>query len=244
MRSQNSTYQTWKSLWYFRHWSIVVWFLSLWKDSNGDRWQQQLKTSLSLLWCAAGLCPRPCFNYLVHKATFKLDRMSFRLQSIFCWWHSTSWFLPSGLFGRHCPTHEENCISEVKLWMDCNKLKLSGEKTESLIIKSDRIMLPDSAPTSIWVGNLDIPFATHARNLGIIISSDTIMDKHVTDVCRSVDAELRRISSIRHLLTVNAAKTLLCHFVLSKLDFCNFLLSGLPQYILDKLQRVQILQQD
>ena len=77
-------------------------------------------------------------------------------------------------------------------------------------------MLPDSAPTSIQVGNSDIPFATHARNLGIIISSDTIMDKHVTDVCRSVDAELRRISSIRHPLTVNATQTLLSAFVLSK----------------------------
>ena len=43
----------------------------------------------------------------------------------------------------------QNCISEVKSWMDCNKLKLNDDKTEPILIKSDRIMLPDSAPTSI-----------------------------------------------------------------------------------------------
>ena len=53
------------------------------------------------------------------------------------------------------------------------------------------------------------------------------------------NAELRRISSIHHLLTVNATKTLLSAFVLSKLDYCNSLLCGSSQFILDKLQRGQ-----
>ena len=106
-RSQNSTGQTWKSLWYFRHCSIVVRFLSYWKDSNGEHRQQQLKTIHSLLWRAAGLCPRPCFIYSVHKTTFKLDRTSFNLQSVFCWRHSTSWFLPCRPFGHYCPTYAE-----------------------------------------------------------------------------------------------------------------------------------------
>ena len=123
--------------------------------------------------------------------------------------------------------------------MDWNKPKLYDNKTESILIKSDIIMLPDSAPTSIRVGSSDVPFVTHARNLGITISSNTTMDKHVTNICRSAYAELRRISSIRHLLAVSATKTLLSAFVLSKLDYCNSLLCGSPQFILDKLQRVQ-----
>ena len=47
----------------------------------------------------------------------------------------------------------QNCISEVNSWMDCSKLKLNDDKTESFLTKWDRIMLPDSAPTSIRVGN-------------------------------------------------------------------------------------------
>ena len=97
-------------------------------------------------------------------------------------------------------------------------LKLNDDKTESILMKSDRIMLPDSAPTAIRVGNADIPFASHARSLGITMSSDTTMEKHVTNICRSAYAELQRISSIRLLLTASATKTLLSAFVLSKLD--------------------------
>ena len=100
----------------------------------------------------------------------------------------------------------QNFISEVTLWMDWNKPKLYDDKTESILIKSDRIMLPDSAPTSIRVGSSDIPFFTHASNLGITISCNTTMDKHVTNICRSTCTELRRISSIRHLLAVSATK--------------------------------------
>ena len=75
-RSQNSTRQTWKSLWYLRLCSIVVQILSHLKDSNGDHLQQHLKTIHSLLLRAAGLCPRPCLIHFVHKTTFKLDRTS------------------------------------------------------------------------------------------------------------------------------------------------------------------------
>ena len=41
------------------------------------------------------------------------------------------------------------------------------------------------------------------------------------------------------LTTIDATKTLLCAFVLSKRDYCNSLLSGSPKHLLDKLQKVQ-----
>ena len=49
-----------------------------------------------------------------------------------------------------------NCISEVKLWMDCNKLKLNNTNTKSIPNKPDKIMFPDSAPASVRVGNSEI----------------------------------------------------------------------------------------
>ena len=52
----------------------------------------------------------------------------------------------------------QNSISEVKSWMDCNKLKLNFDKTESILIKSEeKNTFSDSAPTSICVSNSDIP---------------------------------------------------------------------------------------
>ena len=48
-----------------------------------------------------------------------------------------------------------------------------------------------------------------------------------------------RISSIRHYLSVQATKTLVSAFVLSRLDYCKSLLSGYPQYLINRLQMVQ-----
>ena len=60
-----------------------------------------------------------------------------------------------------------------------------------------------------------------------------------SNLVRSANFELRRISSIRHLLSTDATKTLVSAFVLSRLDYCNSLLFGCPQCLLNKLQKVQ-----
>ena len=65
------------------------------------------------------------------------------------------------------------------------------------------------------------------------------MKTHVSNLVRSANFELRRFSSIRHLLSTDATKTLLSSFVLSRLDYCNSLLFGRPQYLLNKLQKNQ-----
>ena len=63
------------------------------------------------------------------------------------------------------------------------------------------------------------------------------LDKHNSNVCRSAYVKIRRINSIRQYLTVEATTTLVCAFVLSKLDYCNSLLSGCPIYILRRLPK-------
>ena len=52
------------------------------------------------------------------------------------------------------------------------------------------------------------------------------VEKHISHVCRSCNNQLRKKSGIRHLLTLNATKTLVYTFILSKLDYCNFLLAN------------------
>ena len=65
------------------------------------------------------------------------------------------------------------------------------------------------------------------------------IDAHVQDIFRKVYIDIRRISSIRHLLSIIATKTLLNAFVLPKLDYCNSLFYGSPMYMLERLQKVQ-----
>ena len=65
------------------------------------------------------------------------------------------------------------------------------------------------------------------------------MTAHVVNLIRTANFELRRINSMRHYLSVQATKTVVSAFVLSRQDHCSSLLSGCPQYPLNRLQKVQ-----
>ena len=112
------------------------------------------------------------------------------------------------------------CISDVKTWMTQSELKLNGDKTETLLMKSDRTHFPG-----------DIPFTTCARNFGFMSSDHMTLNKHISAVCRSAYVKIRRISSIHQYLHVEAIKTLVCAFILSKSDYDNSLLSGCTLYL-------------
>ena len=75
--------------------------------------------------------------------------------------------------------------------------------------------------------------------MGVTLDSTLSLHQHVINVCRVEYLELRRIDSIRNILSIDAVKTLVCSLVLSRLDYCNFLLVGLPQYLMKRLQGVQ-----
>ena len=129
------------------------------------------------------------------------------------------------------------CTSDIKDWMTDNRLKLNDDKTEALLFSHTNKVVP--LPSSVSLNACDIPFSDSVRNLGFIFDSNLSMRQHVSKVCQVAYLELKRISSIRHLLTDSAAKTLVTSCVLSRLDYCNSLLIGVPHSVIQPLQRVQ-----
>ena len=60
-------------------------------------------------------------------------------------------------------------------------------------------------------------------------------------VCQTAYFEVKRVSSIRKFLTEDAAKTLVTSYIyiLSLLDYCNCLLMGTPNSVIQPLQKIQ-----
>ena len=56
--------------------------------------------------------------------------------------------------------------------------------------------------------------------------------QHVIQTCQTACFELKRISSIRRYLTEDAAKQMVTSCVLSRLNYCNSLLMGTPNSII------------
>ncbi len=131
----------------------------------------------------------------------------------------------------------EACIAVIRQWMPQNGLKLNDSKTEYLLLHSKHLAKP--TPTSINIGDEAIPPSHSAKNLGVIFDDTLSLKPHVASICKAAFYQLRRISRIRRFITLPAAKTLVHSFVSSRLDYCNSVLSGLPNCDIQKLQCVQ-----
>ena len=129
-------------------------------------------------------------------------------------------------------------IASVADWMRDNKLKMNDEKTE-LIAVGTRSKLALTPLLSMTISGHEIEFSKSVRNLGVYLDETLSMDTQINTLCRALNFHLRRIGKIRQYLSTESANTLAVSFILSRLDFCNSLLSGLPDAKLSRLQRIQ-----
>ena len=112
------------------------------------------------------------------------------------------------------------------------------KKKEFLLIRPNKCKL-NLYCLSLSFGHNIISFSSTANNRGFYFTDDMRIDEHVQDICRKVYIDMRRISSIRHLLSFDPTKILLSAFVLQKLHYCNSLFNGSPMYMLERLQKVK-----
>ena len=116
-------------------------------------------------------------------------------------------------------------------------LLFKDSKTEFLIIGT-RQQLSKIQIDSVKVGGVDIKPVEKARNLGSWFDNHMSMNIHVGKVCSKAFRGLYNIRQIRKFLSMDSTKTLIHAFVTSHLDYCNSLLAGIPQYQLQRLQKV------
>ncbi|KAF7648422.1 hypothetical protein LDENG_00157170, partial [Lucifuga dentata] len=79
----------------------------------------------------------------------------------------------------------------------------------------------------------------HAKNLGVIFDSELNFNSHVQGVAKSAFYHLKNISKVRSFLSLSNTERLVHAFITSRLDYCNALLSGLPQNTINHLQLIQ-----
>ena len=126
----------------------------------------------------------------------------------------------------------EICVHYVKYWMIENRLQLNDEKTECHLMRPNKCT-QNLICTSLSLEHNVMSFSTTAKKLGFHFTDDMLIDAHVHDICRKMYIDIRRISSIRHLLSIDATKTKLSAFVTPRLDHCNSLFHGSPMYMMD-----------
>ena len=72
-----------------------------------------------------------------------------------------------------------------------------------------------------------------------MVDDQLTMAVHITKIYSAAFYHLHNIRGIRKYLSMDVAATLIRSFVISRIDYCNSLLYGVPKCHIDKLQRVQ-----
>ena len=105
-------------------------------------------------------------------------------------------------------------ITDVKSRTTANMLKLNDNKTELMLVISKRTKHLHNLPTSITIGNAQIPITQSVKNLYFTLHCHLTMNARVSKIAYTCYIELRRLASIRRFMTSTATATLVSAFAL------------------------------
>ena len=83
---------------------------------------------------------------------------------------------------------------------------------------------------SIYAGSELIVATGSSKNIGFYFDNTLSMNKHVNSLCKTDFYHLRNLATIRRFLSHKHCEILIHVFVTSRIDYCNSVLSGLPQF--------------
>ena len=79
----------------------------------------------------------------------------------------------------------QSCISDVKAWETASMLILNDNKTELMLVTSKRTKHLHDLPTSITMGNAQLPIRQSVKNLDFTYICRLTMNTHVTNIART-----------------------------------------------------------
>ena len=122
-------------------------------------------------------------------------------------------------------TKLESCLTDIHLWMSANKLKLNTDKTEVLVVGTE-CKLSSFNLTAISIAGCRV----------------FVSDKPISNLGVGFDRNLSMCNQVHRvwkMQTVAAAKQLVQALVISRLDYCNSLLTGIPTSLMNRLEMIQ-----
>ncbi len=133
-------------------------------------------------------------------------------------------------------THISACLTDISSWMKDHHLQLNLAKIELLVVSANPSLHHNF---TFQLGSSTITSSKTARILGVVIDDKLNFSDHIAKTARSGRFALYNIRKIRPFLSEHATQLLVQALVLSRLDYCNALLAGLPANSIKPLQLIQ-----
>ncbi|KAG5839959.1 hypothetical protein ANANG_G00210920 [Anguilla anguilla] len=181
--------------------------------------------SFQVAWAGAVSAPRPLATGVPQGSVLGPLLFSLYTQSLgpvisahslsyHCYADDTQLFLSFPPSDTQVSARISACLRDIQSWMDNHHLKLNPGDT-----------VVSSSPT--------------AKNLGVVMDNRLSLSQNIAVVSRTCRFFLYNIRRICPFLTTYATQLLVQAMVLSRLDYCNSLLAGLPASAIRPLQLIQ-----
>ncbi len=128
------------------------------------------------------------------------------------------------------------CLADISAWMKEHHLQLNLGKTELLVFPATPNLQHDF---TIQLGSSTKTPSSLVRNLGVIFDDLLTFKEHIAKIARSCRFAIHNIRKIRPFLRQHTAQLLVQALVISRLDYCNAFLAGLPSCTIKALQMIQ-----
>ena len=132
------------------------------------------------------------------------------------------------------------CIADMNAWMSASRLRLNPAKTQVMCLGS-RQLVSQIDIRDIPVLSTHVPPVESAHDLLVVVDSQLSLSAHVTALCymRSCYYHLRQLCPAARSLSTETAKTLVQGFISCRLDYCNSLLYGVADSLIQMVHSVQ-----
>ena len=138
-----------------------------------------------------------------------------------------------------CRQELEDCTAAIHDWCRARKLQLIPDKTELIWFGSKHLLqkIPPEK-SSILVCSVQVSPVSFVRNLGVLLDSQLDIKSHINSIVSAGFYYLRRLRQVRQILSRDLRQRLVSALILSKIDYCNAVLVGLPASSLQPLKRL------
>jgi len=132
-----------------------------------------------------------------------------------------------------------SCVADVSTWLSSSRLDRLNPAKTVVICLGGREQVANITVDSISVLSPTVTTVASARDLAVVVDSQLTMSANVSSTCRSAYHQLRQLRLVVRSLSVDAAKTAVQSFVSTRLDYCNSLMYGIADRLMQRLQAVQ-----
>ncbi len=169
----------------------------------------------------------------IHYITESHHTSTWYLLPLLYWWHSSISHFDQ--MTQQYSARISGCRADISAWMKEHHLQLNLAKTELLVFPATPTLQHDF---TIQIDSLTITPSSLVRNLRVIFDDQLTFKDHTAKTARSCRFALHNIRKIRPFLTQHAAQLLVQALVISRLDYSNALLAGLPSCTIKPLQMI------